>query len=46
MSGFCAAFNCSNRADWEKDKSICRFPSIVKNNDKEGLKLSKVRKEK
>ena len=46
MSGFCAVFNCSNCADWEKDKSIHRFPSIVKNNDKEALKLLKVRKEK
>ena len=46
MSGFCAVFNCSNCADWQKDKSIHRFPSIVKNNDKEGLNLLKVRKEK
>ena len=46
MSGFCAVFDCSNRADWEKDKSIYRFPSSVKNNDKKSLKLSKVRKEK
>ena len=38
--------NCSNRADREKDKSNYRFPSIVKNNGKEGLKLSKVRREK
>ena len=41
-----AAFNSSNRADGEKDKSNCRFPSIVKNNGKKGLKLSKVRREK
>ena len=34
-----AAFNRSNRADGEKDKSNCRFPSIVKNNGKKGLKL-------
>ena len=39
IPGFCAVFNCSNRADREKGKSIYRFPSIVKNNDKEGLKL-------
>ena len=45
MPGFCAVFNCSNRADREKDKSIHRFPSIVKNNGKKGLKLSKVRRE-
>ena len=46
MPSFCAVFNCSNGADRKKDKSIHRFPSIVKNNGKEGLKLSKVRKEK
>ena len=46
MPSFCAVFNCSNRADREKAKSNYRFPSIVKNNGKEGLKLSKVRKEK
>ena len=43
MPGFCAVFNCSNRAGREKDKSIY---SIVKNNGKESLKLSKVRREK
>ena len=32
------SINCSNRADREKDKSFHRFPSIVKNNSKEGLK--------
>ena len=41
-----AVFNCSNRVDREKDKSNYRFPSIVTNNGKEGLKLSKVRSEK
>ena len=46
MPSFCAVFNCSNGADRKKDKSIHRFPSIVKNNGKEGLKLSKVRREK
>ena len=46
MPSFRAVFNCSNRADREKDKSNYRFPSIVKNNGKEGLKLSKVRREK
>ena len=46
MGGFCAVFNCSNRADTEEDKSYYRFLSIVKNNGKEGLKLSKVRREK
>ena len=30
----------------KKNKSNYRFPSIVKNNGKEGLKLSKVRREK
>ena len=40
------SINCSNRADREKDKSFHRFPSIVKNNSKEGLKLLKVRREK
>ena len=46
MQSFCPAINCSNRADREKNKSNYRFPSTVKNNDKEGLKLSKVRREK
>ena len=46
MRCFCAVFNCSNRADREKNKSNYCFPSIVKNNGKEGLKLSKVRREK
>ena len=46
MASFCAVFNCSNCADREKNKSNYRFPSIVKNNDKEGLKFSKVRREK
>ena len=36
MPCFCEVFNCSNRADREKDKSIPRFPSIVKNDGKEG----------
>ena len=45
MLSFCAIFNWSNCADKEKDKSNYRFPSIVKNNGKEGLKLLKVRKE-
>ena len=40
MPGFCAIFNCSNRADREKDKSIHRLTSVVKSNGKEGLKLS------
>ena len=40
-----AVFNCSNRADSEKDKSNCCFPLIVKNNGKEGLKRSKMRRE-
>ena len=42
MQNFRAVFNCSNRADREKNKSNYRFPSIVKNNGKEGLKPSKV----
>ena len=46
MPGFCEVFNCSNRADREKDKSIHRFPSIAKKIGKKGLKLSKVRREK
>ena len=46
MQIFCAVFNCSNRGDREKNKSNYRFPSIVKNNGKEGLTLSKVRREK
>ena len=46
MSSFCAVLKCSNRAGREKDKSNYRFPSIVKNNFKKGLKISKVRREK
>ena len=46
MQSFCAVFNWSNRADREKTKSNYCFPSVVKNNGKEGLKLSKVRREK
>ena len=38
--------NCSNCADREKDKSNYRFPSIVKNNSKEGLEFSKVKRQK
>ena len=45
MPSFCA-FNYSNCADKEKDKSNYRFSSIVKNNSKKGLKLLKVRREK
>ena len=43
---FCWVFNCSNRADREKNKSNYRFPSIVKNNGKERLAFSKVRRKK
>ena len=40
-----AVFNCSNCANREKDGLITSLnPSIVKNNGKEGLKLSKVRR--
>ena len=46
MPSFCAVFNCSNRADREKNKSNYRFPSIVQNNGKKDLKLSKLRREK
>ena len=45
MLRFCAVFNCSNSAEKQKDKSNYRFPSIVKNNDKECLKVLKVWKE-
>ena len=41
-----AVFNCSNHADRAKDKPNYQFLSIVKNNRKEGLKLSKVIREK
>ena len=44
MTRFCAVFNCSNRADREKNKSNYRFPSIVKSNGKEGLKRLRVRR--
>ena len=46
MQIFCAVFNCSNRADREKNKSNYHFPSTVKNICKEGLTLSKVRRKK
>ena len=46
MQSFCAVFNCSNHADRKKHKPNYGFLSIVKNNGKEGLKLSKVRREK
>ena len=36
---FFAVFNCSNHADKERDKSNYHFPSVVKNNGKEGWKL-------
>ena len=39
MPSFCAVFNCSNRADREKDKSYYRLYSIVRNNGEEGLKM-------
>ena len=45
MPSFCAVFNCSNRADREKGNSNYCFPSVVKNNGKEVLKFSKVRRE-
>ena len=45
MPSFCAVFNCSNRADREKGNSNYRFPSVVKNNGKEVLKFSRVRRE-
>ena len=41
MTSFCAAFNYSNCGDRKKYKSNYRFPSIVKNNGKEALKLQK-----
>ena len=45
MQIFCAVFNCSNRADREKNNSnYC--PSIIKSNGKEALTLSKMRREK
>ena len=46
MPRFWAVVNCSYRADRKKYNSNYRFPSVVKNNGKEGLKLSKVRREK
>ena len=46
MPSFCTVFNCSNHADREKDKSNYCFHSVVKNNGKEGLKRSKVRRQK
>ena len=46
MPSFCGVFNCPYCAGRQKDKSNYRFPSILKKNGKEGLKLSKVRREK
>ena len=46
MPSFCAVFNFSNCADREKIKSNYRFALFVKTNAKEGLKLSKMRREK
>ena len=46
MKIFCAVVNCSNCTNRKKNKSNYHFPSIVKNNGKEGLTLSKVRREK
>ena len=46
MTRFCAVYNCSNRANREKNKSNYRFPSIVKNNGKGGWKCLKVRRRK
>ena len=46
MQIFRAVFNCSNRADREKNKTNYCFPSIIKNIGKEGLTLSKVKREK
>ena len=43
LRSFRAVFNSRNCADKEKDKSNYRFPSIVKNNGKEGLKLLKAK---
>ena len=39
MPSFCAVFNFSNHADREKSNYL--FPSVVKNNGNEGLKLEK-----
>ena len=46
MPSFCTVFNRSNCADREKDKCNYRFSSIVKSNNKESLKLSKMRRDK
>ena len=46
MQIFRAVFNCSNSADREKNKTNYCFPSIIKNIGKEGLTLSKVKREK
>ena len=46
MPSFCAVFNFSNCVDREKVKSNYRFALFVKTNAKEGLKLSKMRREK
>ena len=46
MASFCIAFNCSN-SSWQREKQVqLQFSSTVKKNCKEGLKLSKVRREK
>ena len=43
MLSFYAVFNSWNCTEKDKDKSNYRFPSIVKNNGKEDLKLSKAK---
>ena len=45
IESFCAVFNCLNCGDREKNNSNYHFPSTVKNNGKESLKLLKVRRE-
>ena len=46
MPSFCAVLRYSNCVDREKDRSYYCLLSIVKNNGKEGIKLSKQWREK
>ena len=45
MVNFCAIVGCSNRSDWEKDRSYFRLPKVTQKQDEEGRILSKRRRE-
>jgi len=39
MVNFCAIFNCTNRADREKEKSLFRVPKIIEHRSQEDKDL-------